>query len=40
MVEVKTFIRGGVYLAKLNPSKYDEVGKLRPVVILRECPRS
>jgi len=34
MVEVKTFIRGGVYLAKLNPSKYDEVGKVRPVVIL------
>ena len=26
--------RGGVYLAKLNPSKGLEVGKVRPVVIL------
>jgi len=34
MVEINTFIRGGVYLAKLNPSKYDEIGKLRPVVVL------
>jgi len=32
--EVNIFVRGGVYLAKLNPSKYDEIGKLRPVVIL------
>lgn len=26
--------RGGVYLAKLNPAKLAEVGKVRPVVIL------
>lgn len=34
MVEINTFIKGGVYIAKLNPAKYDEIGKLRPVVIL------
>lgn len=34
MVEINTFQRGGIYLAKLNPAKYDEIGKLRPVVIL------
>lgn len=34
MVEINTFQRGGVYLAKLNHTKYDEIGKLRPVVIL------
>ena len=33
-MEINTFQRGGVYLAKLNPVKYDEIGKLRPVVIL------
>ena len=33
-MEINTFIIGGIYLAKLNPSKYDEIGKLRPVVIL------
>jgi len=33
-VEINTFIRGGVYLAKLNPSKHNEIGKLRPVVVL------
>jgi len=26
--------RGGVYLAKLNPSKDSEIGKVRPVIIL------
>lgn len=26
--------QGGIYLAKLNPSKKDEVGKVRPVVVL------
>jgi mRNA interferase MazF len=26
--------RGGVYLAKLNPAKESEVGKVRPVVVL------
>ena len=27
-------IRGGVYLAKLNPSKEDEIGKVRPIIVL------
>lgn len=27
--------RGGIYLAKLYPSKGDEVGKTRPVVVLQ-----
>lgn len=26
--------RGGVYLARLDPSKHAEIGKIRPVVIL------
>lgn len=26
--------RGGVYLARLNPSKESEVGKVRPVIVL------
>ena len=26
--------QGGVYLAKLNPAKKDEVGKVRPVAVL------
>ena len=34
MEEIDYFIRGGVYIAKLNPIKYNEIGKLRPVVIL------
>lgn len=34
MEKINSFIRGGIYLAKLNPSKYDEIGKLRPVIIL------
>ena len=29
-----TLTRGGIYLAKLNPAKKDEVGKIRPVIIL------
>lgn len=32
MVEILT--RGGVYLARLDPVKHNEVGKIRPVVIL------
>jgi mRNA interferase MazF len=32
--EIDYFIRGGVYIAKLYPVKYNEIGKLRPVVIL------
>lgn len=35
MVEEQlTLTRGGVYLAKLNPVKQAEIGKVRPVVIL------
>ena len=34
MVEEKILIRGGIYLAKLNPAKTSEVGKVRPVIIL------
>ena len=35
MVEEKIILtRGGVYLAKLNPTKISEVGKVRPVIIL------
>lgn len=26
--------QGGVYLSKLDPSKHNEVGKIRPVVVL------
>ncbi len=32
--EVNILSRGGIYLAKLDPSKAAEVGKIRPVVIL------
>ena len=31
---VEKLIRGGVYLARLDPVKGAEVGKLRPVVLL------
>jgi len=35
MVEGITLLtQGGVYLARLDPSKHAEVGKIRPVVIL------
>jgi mRNA interferase MazF len=35
MVEQKEALtRGGIYLAKLNPAKTSEVGKVRPVIIL------
>lgn len=35
MVEEKIiFTQGGVYLAKLDPAKHVEVGKIRPVVVL------
>jgi len=35
MVEQQiTLTRGGIYLAKLNPAKSGEVGKIRPVVVL------
>jgi mRNA interferase MazF len=33
MVEQK-ITRGGIYLAKLNPSKESEIGKVRPVIVL------
>jgi len=32
--EIDCLIRGGVYIARLNPVKYNEIGKPRPVVIL------
>lgn len=34
MVEQELLTRGGVYLARLDPAKAAEVGKIRPVVIL------
>ena len=34
MVEQQILIRGGIYLAKLDPAKRNEVGKIRPIVIL------
>jgi len=33
-VDQKKITRGGIYLAKLDPAKAAEVGKIRPVVIL------
>lgn len=35
MVEQKEILtRGGIYLARLDPAKTNEVGKIRPVIIL------
>ncbi|OGT64471.1 MAG: MazF family transcriptional regulator [Gammaproteobacteria bacterium RIFCSPHIGHO2_12_FULL_45_9] len=34
MVEEVRLTQGGVYLAKLDPAKSSEVGKIRPVVVL------
>lgn len=35
MVEqAEILVRGGIYLAKLNPVKAAEVGKVRPIIIL------
>ena len=34
MVEQEILNRGGIYLAKLDPTKKNEVGKIRPVIIL------
>lgn len=34
MDEIIALTQGGVYLARLDPSKHAEVGKIRPVVIL------
>jgi mRNA interferase MazF len=31
---VSLLTQGGVYLARLDPSKHSEIGKIRPVVIL------
>ena len=31
---IEIFTRGGIYLAKLNPAKDVEIGKVRPVIIL------
>lgn len=32
--EIELLTRGGVYLARLDPAKHTEVGKIRPVVLL------
>jgi mRNA interferase MazF len=32
--QTETLSRGGIYLAKLNPAKAIEIGKVRPVIIL------
>ena len=35
MVDQKEILtRGGVYLARLDPAKINEVGKIRPVIVL------
>ncbi len=35
MVEQKEILtRGGIYLARLDPAKINEVGKIRPIIIL------
>ncbi|MEA0971658.1 hypothetical protein Megvenef_01642 [Candidatus Megaera venefica] len=35
MVEqIEILTRAGIYLAKLNPAKDVEIGKVRPVIIL------
>ena len=33
---IPKLIRGGIYLARLDPVKQGEVGKLRPVVVLTD----
>jgi mRNA interferase MazF len=35
---VEILTRGGVYLARLDPVKHHEIGKIRPVVILTAQP--
>ena len=35
MMEAPQLLRGGVYLANLNPSKGNEPGKVRPVLVLQ-----
>jgi len=34
VAEIKALNRGGVYLAKLSPVKINEVGKIRPIIVL------
>ncbi len=34
MERIEVLTRGGIYLAKLDPAKSHEVGKIRPVIIL------
>ena len=34
MEQIEILTRGGIYLAKLNPAKDLEIGKVRPVIIL------
>jgi mRNA interferase MazF len=35
---IRPLTRGGVYLARLDPAKHVEVGKIRPVIILTAQP--
>lgn len=34
MEQEKTLTRGGIYLARLDPAKGEEIGKIRPIIIL------
>ena len=34
MEQEKILTRGGIYLARLDPVKGDEIGKIRPIIIL------
>ena len=34
MEKIKHFVQGGIYLAGLDPSKHEEIGKIRPVIVL------
>lgn len=34
MEQDKTLTRGGIYLARLDPAKGEEIGKIRPIIIL------
>ena len=34
MEQEKILTRGGIYLARLDPAKGEEIGKIRPIIIL------
>jgi mRNA interferase MazF len=38
VAQEKILTRGGIFLAKLDPSKAAEIGKIRPVIILTAQP--